>query len=184
MGEIVMAIIKCMECGHDVSTFAEKCPNCGCPVSILVGDTGKNDKYDVILVDAGDNKLQVIRFIRELSIPPKGLAEAKEIVDNTPCAIIHSASIEDAQCVVSKLAEIGCYSMIDQSDSELDIGKVDNSSNIKSTFLFTKDQPLKCPRCGSTAVATTSRGYSLIWGFIGSNKTINRCGKCGNTWRP
>ena len=27
-----MSLIKCQECGHDVSTQAEKCPNCGIPV--------------------------------------------------------------------------------------------------------------------------------------------------------
>lgn len=179
-----MAIIKCMECGHDVSTFAEKCPNCGCPASILVDKTESNGKFDVVLVDPGNSKLQVIRFIRELSTPPKGLAEAKEIVDSAPCVIIRSADREDAECVVSKLEGIGCISKIQQSHNEPNNTKVDDSSNIKSTFLFTKDQPLRCPRCGSTSVATTSRGYSLIWGFIGSNKTVNRCGKCGNTWKP
>lgn len=28
-----MALIKCPECGHDVSTYADTCPECGCPVS-------------------------------------------------------------------------------------------------------------------------------------------------------
>ncbi len=27
-----MALIKCPECGHDVSTFAQTCPNCGYPI--------------------------------------------------------------------------------------------------------------------------------------------------------
>lgn len=29
-----MALMKCPECGHDVSDKAEKCQNCGCPVSV------------------------------------------------------------------------------------------------------------------------------------------------------
>ena len=29
-------LIKCTECGHDVSDKAEKCPNCGCPVSEII----------------------------------------------------------------------------------------------------------------------------------------------------
>jgi len=29
-----MALIKCVECNHEVSEFAESCPNCGCPISI------------------------------------------------------------------------------------------------------------------------------------------------------
>ena len=31
-----MALIKCKECGHDVSDKAEMCPNCGCPASEFV----------------------------------------------------------------------------------------------------------------------------------------------------
>lgn len=43
---------------------------------------------------------------------------------------------------------------------------------------------LKCPKCGSTNISTGQRGYSLITGFLGSNKTVNRCGNCGHTWKP
>lgn len=27
-----MALIKCNECGHEVSDKAQNCPNCGCPI--------------------------------------------------------------------------------------------------------------------------------------------------------
>ena len=43
---------------------------------------------------------------------------------------------------------------------------------------------VKCPRCGSTAVTAGRRGYSLISGFIGAGKTVNRCAKCGHKWKP
>ena len=43
---------------------------------------------------------------------------------------------------------------------------------------------LRCPNCGSTAVTTGQRGYSAIYGFAGSSRTVNRCGKCGYSWEP
>lgn len=43
---------------------------------------------------------------------------------------------------------------------------------------------LKCPKCGSTAVTTGERGYSLLTGFLGAGKTVNRCGNCGYKWKP
>lgn len=43
---------------------------------------------------------------------------------------------------------------------------------------------LKCPKCGSTAVTTGQRGFSMWTGFLGSNKTVNRCGNCAYTWTP
>ena len=42
----------------------------------------------------------------------------------------------------------------------------------------------RCPRCNSTAITTGARGYSMISGFIGSSKTVNRCGNCGYKWEP
>lgn len=46
------------------------------------------------------------------------------------------------------------------------------------------DAPVSCPKCGSTDISTANRGYSIIWGFIGSGKTMNYCKKCGNKWDP
>lgn len=42
----------------------------------------------------------------------------------------------------------------------------------------------KCPKCGSTSIATGQRGYSFWTGFLGSSKTVNRCANCGHKWKP
>lgn len=42
----------------------------------------------------------------------------------------------------------------------------------------------RCPKCGSTSISTGQRGYNIISGFLGSNKTINRCSNCGYKWEP
>ncbi len=47
-----------------------------------------------------------------------------------------------------------------------------------------KQDVLKCPKCGSTQVAIGQRGWTLMTGFLGSNKTMNRCGNCGHKWYP
>lgn len=43
---------------------------------------------------------------------------------------------------------------------------------------------VKCPKCGSTEFTTGKRGFSALTGFFGSNKTVNRCARCGNVWYP
>ena len=43
---------------------------------------------------------------------------------------------------------------------------------------------IKCPKCGSTAVSTGARGFSIVTGFLGSGQTVNRCGNCGYKWKP
>lgn len=42
----------------------------------------------------------------------------------------------------------------------------------------------RCPKCGSTNITAGQRGYSFWTGFLGSNKTVNRCSNCGYTWKP
>ena len=41
-----------------------------------------------------------------------------------------------------------------------------------------------CPKCGSTCITAGTRGYSAVTGFVGSNKTVNRCANCGHSWEP
>ncbi|MDO4976827.1 MAG: zinc ribbon domain-containing protein [Eubacteriales bacterium] len=46
------------------------------------------------------------------------------------------------------------------------------------------DNSLRCPECGSTAITTGTRGFSIISGFIGSGTVMNMCGHCGYKWKP
>ena len=43
---------------------------------------------------------------------------------------------------------------------------------------------VRCPKCGSTSITTGARGVNLTFGLLGASKTVNRCGKCGYTWKP
>lgn len=42
----------------------------------------------------------------------------------------------------------------------------------------------ECPKCGSKSITAGQKGYSLLTGFIGSDKTVNRCASCGYKWKP
>ena len=59
-----------------------------------------------------------------------------------------------------------------------------NPTAVKSVKKPVAVEPVKCPQCGSTSIATVNRGYSLIWGFIGSGKPMNVCQKCGYKFDP
>lgn len=50
-----MALIKCSECGNDVSEKASMCPSCGCPLEItkrIISDARKNKNKKIIIVMA------------------------------------------------------------------------------------------------------------------------------------
>src|SRR3954463_13917847 len=62
-------------------------------------------EFDLILVAAGDQKIKVIKAVREIT--GLGLKEAKEVVDNTPKAVKEGASKEEAEEIKAKLEEVG-----------------------------------------------------------------------------
>ncbi|OZS78566.1 50S ribosomal protein L7/L12 [Tetzosporium hominis] len=62
-------------------------------------------EFDVILASAGDQKIKVIKVVREIT--GLGLKEAKEVVDNAPKALKEGVSKEDAEAIKAQLEEVG-----------------------------------------------------------------------------
>ena len=62
-------------------------------------------EFDVVLEGFGDNKIQVIKVVRELT--SLGLKEAKEVVESAPKAVIEGAKKEDAEAAKEKLEAAG-----------------------------------------------------------------------------
>jgi large subunit ribosomal protein L7/L12 len=85
------------------------------PVSIAAAGTAapaeavpaeeEKTEFNVVLKAIGDNKIPVIKVVREAT--GLGLKEAKELVDNAPAAVKESLSKEDAEQVKAKLEEVG-----------------------------------------------------------------------------
>lgn len=62
-------------------------------------------EFDVVLMGAGDKKIQVIKVVREVT--SLGLKEAKDLVDGAPKPVKEGVSKEEAQQVKAKLEEQG-----------------------------------------------------------------------------
>ena len=67
-------------------------------------------EFDVILASAGDNKVNVIKVVRELT--SLGLKEAKDLVDAAPKAVKEGVSKADAEAAAKKLEEAGAKAEI------------------------------------------------------------------------
>ena len=65
----------------------------------------EQDEFDVILVAAGDKKIQVIKEVRALT--SLGLKEAKALVDEAPKPVLEHASKEDAEKAKAILESAG-----------------------------------------------------------------------------
>ena len=65
----------------------------------------EKDEFDVILTDAGAQKIQVIKVVRELT--SLGLKEAKDLVDAAPKPVLEKANKDAAEAAKAKLVEAG-----------------------------------------------------------------------------
>jgi len=65
----------------------------------------EKDSFDVILKEAGPNKIQVIKVVKDLT--GKGLKEAKDLVDGAPKAVKEGVKKEEAEAVKKQLEEAG-----------------------------------------------------------------------------
>jgi large subunit ribosomal protein L7/L12 len=67
-------------------------------------------EFTVMLTAAGDNKVNVIKAVREVT--SLGLKEAKDLVDGAPKAVKEGVSKADAEAVLKKLTDAGAKAEI------------------------------------------------------------------------
>jgi len=93
-----------LELKEFLDAFEEQCElTAAAPMAVAAAPSGagegggsdeEKDSFDVVLADAGGQKIQVIKEVRGLT--SLGLKEAKELVDGAPSDILKGASKEDA----------------------------------------------------------------------------------------
>ena len=102
-----------IELNELVKAFEEKYGvSAAAPVAVVAGGAAaaapaeEQTEFDVILVDAGSEKIKVIKAVREY-VAGLGLKEAKEFVESCPKAIKEAVSKEEAEKVKAAFAEVG-----------------------------------------------------------------------------
>lgn len=63
-------------------------------------------EFDVIIADAGSNKIAAIKAVREVKAG-LGLADAKKLVESAPAAVLEGVSKDEAAAAKAKLEEAG-----------------------------------------------------------------------------
>lgn len=120
----------------------------------------KENVSHCILNDCG-GELQDIDFPAQDLADIMNVSESKEFID----AMIHLRQ----ENIIEYELKMSQIRTINQS------AKQHNQSQ--------SNQP-RCPKCGSTAISTVNRGFSIVTGFIGSGSPRNVCQKCGYKWKP
>ena len=102
-------LIKDMEEKFGVSAAAAVA---AAPAAAAAGGAKAEEKteFTVVLAAAGDNKVNVIKAVREVT--SLGLKEAKDLVDGAPKAVKEGVSKADADAVLKKLTDAGAKAEI------------------------------------------------------------------------
>ena len=93
-------LVKAIEEKYGVSAVAA-----AAPAGAAAGAAEEKSSFDVVLTEAGDQKIKVIKVVRDAT--GLGLKEAKDLVDGAPKTIKEGASKEEAEDLKAKFAEVG-----------------------------------------------------------------------------
>lgn len=180
-----MALIKCPECGREISDKAVSCPGCGYPIQGNVQADDRSDleklvdeiyhKHNGDRVDAtvdlanrtGMDRKQALKLMQEKHKSPEVKAENKRIKEK------HKQESKQAS---RELAE----------------------AFHRAGEVFGGSKVVKCPKCGSTSISYDTKKLSFgralvgdalagasgaILGGLSSKKGYAVCLKCGKRWR-
>jgi len=97
-------LIKDIEVKFDVKAAAPVAV-AGAPAGDVVAAQEEKTEFDVILKSFGENKIQVIKAVREVT--SLGLKEAKELVESAPKAIKEGVDKEEAESIKKAIEASG-----------------------------------------------------------------------------
>ncbi len=95
-------LVKGIEEKYGVTAAAVAAPAAG---GAAEGGAAEKSEFDVVLTDAGANKISVIKVVRDAT--GLGLKEAKELVDGAPKTIKEAVAKDEAEALKAKFVEAG-----------------------------------------------------------------------------
>ncbi len=98
-------LVKAIEEKFGVSAAAMAAPAAGGAGGAAAPAAEEKTEFNVMLLEAGANKVSVIKAVRELT--GLGLKEAKDLVDGAPKPVKEGIAKADAEAAVKKLVEAG-----------------------------------------------------------------------------
>ena len=100
-------LVKALETEFGVSAAAMAMPMAmaGGPAAGAAEPVEEQTEFDVILEDAGDKKINVIKAVREVTA--LGLKEAKDLVEAAPTKVKEGVSKQEAEDIKKKFTEAG-----------------------------------------------------------------------------
>ena len=98
-------LVKAIEEEFDVSAAAPVAIGAMMPLAGPAAVEEEPTEFNVVLTSAGEQKIQVIKVVREVT--SLGLKEAKDLVESAPTNVKEAVSKDEAAQVKAKLEEVG-----------------------------------------------------------------------------
>ena len=103
-------LVKAVETKFGVSAAAVAVAGGGAAGGAAAPAAEEKTEFNVVLLEAGANKVSVIKAVRELT--GLGLKEAKDVVDGAPKNVKEGVAKADAEAALKKLVEAGAKAEI------------------------------------------------------------------------
>ncbi len=103
-------LVKAIEEKFGVSAAAMAAPAAGGAAGGGAAAAEEKTEFNVVLTEAGANKVGVIKAVREIT--GLGLKEAKDLVDGAPKNVKEGVAKADAEAAVKKLVEAGAKAQL------------------------------------------------------------------------
>lgn len=185
-----MALVKCPECGREISNKAVSCPGCGYPVEKILEarielEVIADEICEKYLSGEERTNAQWVSARRELQ-KRTGLG-FKAAMDLLSIRRLGKSRKEVRTAHKQELKELNR-----EANAKI-INSLQGLSNVLS-----KDKTVRCPKCGSTSISYTNKKLSLgraiagdtvagpagaVLGGLSSKKGYAVCLKCGKQWK-
>jgi len=99
-------LVKALESKFGISAAAPMAAAAPAAATEAAPAVAEKSEYKVSLIDAGAEKIKVIKALREV-VPNLALSDAKKLTEETPAVIAESVSKSDAEKMKKKLEEVG-----------------------------------------------------------------------------
>ena len=96
-------LVKAIEEEFGVSAVAAAAPAAGGAAGVAAAE--EKTSFNVVLKEAGDQKIKVIKVVRDAT--GLGLKEAKDLVDGAPKTVKENVAKEEAEDLKAKFEEVG-----------------------------------------------------------------------------
>ena len=183
-------LIKCPECGKEISDKSDHCVNCGCPLQKRPNIDKNQMLYKGNLYDMTDAIIFFKTFdFKTWEMEHSNYSKLYKIVSK--CLNLNGGGeVNELIRYIEQYKQVPNFDFIPSGDinkyltpEHPEYEKIKFGSSFNYLKPLNSSKP-RCPKCGSTSIGVTNRGYSILFGLLGSGAPMNVCMSCGHRWKP